>query len=303
MIIKKLIADLSRPFRKKLKKLRIEWMILPKMSKESARSTMRHEAHRIEKSYYNNVYLKGKEIYDSKAQLINKIFHMHLTKEDLKTNPDILWAVEISSLTSKLDKKFINKERRKERFEVDKNEFYKLIKERRSVRVWSNDQPSGELLHSLSKRLIKAGISMPCSGNRQAIKFLVLIENEDKSFLSGIKEKHCIGAPMVILVFANTSLYGSYETFGKGEDCILIDSAAAASAILIAAEIEGYSTCWNHFGQDLMRSRMKNLKAYKKLCQRFNIDGSLQPVAAIAIGKEEFNPPEPRRMELEDFII
>lgn len=304
--IVKIIADISRPFRKYFERKYIEKIELNNISQIKARSIMRHEAHRIEKAYYNDVFEKGKKIYLEKAHRIIKINDEQLKNTKVEASDDVQWSLHIAKNATKLAEEFIdfsNQKLKQNASEDNFQRFKEVMLRRRSNRVWSTEQPTVTEYRKLAKELIEIAVCMPCSGNRQATRYLILATKEEKDNLRGLKEKHTYEAPLVILVFSDESLYGSYGTFGKGEECTLIDAAGATAALLIAAEVKGYSTCWNHFGSDLVASRKTNKIAFKKLKQKHKLPESFRPIAALAIGIESFNPPIPSRMALKEFIV
>ena len=300
---RKIIADITRPVRKYLEyKIRLNFL-LKRSSKDKRRSIIRHEAHRIEKAYYNHVFKKNPKIYEDKAKIINSILREDFGKAP--NEPDMLWAKEIAKNFRNLDTTFIDNSKAKSNNHAQRvdcvQEFYLNMAERRSNRTWSEIQPSASELTDLANRLISAAVDMPSSGNRQTSRFLILCGKEETQTLRGLKEAHCFNAPLVIITFTDETLYGSYGTFGKNEDCILIDGAISTTAMMIAAELEGYSTCWNHFGTDLIKSRKSNQVAYKALQKKFRIRPNLRPISALAIGKEKFLHPKPKRMDRKEF--
>lgn len=303
------VKNVTRPARMAWNKFYREKWIFPRLSKDTIRAVIRHEAHRIEKAYYNNVFHSKKKIYMEKADNILFLLEELKKKTGASIGRDLDWAKEIALHADRLDRGFIDYDRPKqgkEAFFTSDSHRVDFVKEvftsRRSVRVWSDDQPDEHERLSLANRFIECAVNMPSSGNRQTVRFVIFNSIAQKDLLKGLKEKHCYDAPLVIGVFSDQSLYGSYGTFSNIEECLFIDAAAAASAVLIAAEIEGYSTCWNHFGSDLIASRKINRERFKKIQKHYALPPCIRPVALIAIGKEQFQPPAPTRMPVEEYI-
>ncbi|PLW99341.1 MAG: hypothetical protein C0593_03440 [Marinilabiliales bacterium] len=276
---------------------------LQRLSDQELLGLMRHEAHRVEKSVYNNILDKKRAYYDQKYQLINQITSI-LLKRDTKyaDHPSIIWAGKINLAYPDIEKNFVNTYSSESGVNDD---FIKINPEdyfftRRSCRVWSKQQPSKEELEAVSERLISIGIHAPNSGNRQPWKFAVLIDKDEKEVLKGLKERHCYSAPLLIFVGVDKRLYKPAEHL---ENCLYIDAAAAATQMIIAAHMLGYGTCWNHLGEDLINSRTMNKESYAKLCRLKNIEHYVTPVAIIAIGMPEFIPPEPSRVNLDDVLL
>jgi nitroreductase len=303
------LKKITRPMRMAWNKVYREKYVFPRLSKDTLRAVIRHEAHRVEKSYYNNVFNSKKKVYMEKADNIIILSRILNSKGGDLAGPDMAWSKKIALNADSLDKNFINYNNSKNNIncffkskEAKMNVIKELFHNRRSVRVWSEMQQSEHERSLLAARLIQCAINMPTSGNRQAARFIIFNSREQKDLLKGLKESHCYNAPLVIGVFSDESLYGSYGTFSKTEECLFIDAAAASSAILIAAELEGYSTCWNHFGQDLIMSRKTNRQKFDVIQKTYSLSKYIRPIALIAIGTEEFQPPVPLRMALEDYI-
>lgn len=309
MSLLNLIKIKTRPFRMLFNRVYRESIIFPRLKDDTIRAVIRHEAHRLEKAYYNGVYLSKKNVYKEKAKNILLLIDILTCRGKNVDLADLNWAKNIALNADSLDQSFINTRANKiknsifsngEQSVIDKVQF--IFSNRRSVRVWADEQLEEIERKDQAERLIKLAVNMPSSGNRQAVRFIVFNTEEQRKLLHGVKESHCYNAPLVICILVDESLYGSYGAFAKTEECIFIDAAAAASAILIGAELEGMSTCWNHFGKDLISSRKSNIKKFEKIKKTYSLPESIRPIALIAIGVEAFQPPTPERMPLESYI-
>lgn len=261
---------------------------------QQKRSLARHEAHRIEKSYYNNIYIPNKEVYNAKALRINKLLASH-------TDPADLWAKTIADNVGTLESSFINENSISDYTRpVSYPQMVNLQKHRRSVRVWDHERAKKIDWELTAQKLITSAIWAPHSGNRQAIRFLPLNTQEERSHLSKLKEQHTVNASLNIVCFADRSLYHAY---GDGETSQYFDGAACVANMIHAAQALGLDTCWNHFAKDFIGSRSKNKLLYMKFCNRFKIPDSYEPLAILSIGIAAFIPPTPARMSTDDFII
>ena len=271
---------------------------------ETARllALMRHEAHRIEKTIYNNILEKKYDIYLEKRVRIGHIIEILKERGVSVEEPTVAWAQQIHDAFDNLNESFIKPNSLPPRpFEPQRVlEFVDFARARRSVRVWSDEQPSPEELEALAYQLIDAARWAPSSGNRQPWRFKILIEHEKKKLLRGLKEQHCISAPLLIFLGMDVRVYGG---LGKGEKSIFVDAGAAGMQMVLAAHQGGYGVCWNHFAIDLIESRKSNIEAYKRFSQKLGIDDWITPIAIIAIGRPAFLPPVPARSDIESLLI
>jgi len=269
---------------------------------EKLLARMRHDAHRIEKTQYNNIFYEKYSIYKNKYKNIQKIQEILINRGIPYDEPTIVWAGKICEAFEDLEKKFIRPNSKPA--PIIKNEsitdFITFLSSRRSVRVWNSDQPEGPELENLAKKLIDAARWSPTSGNRQPWRFKIIHQAEQKNLLKGIKEKHCITAPLLIFMGMDSRVYGA---LGDDERSIYIDAGAASCQMVLAAHSAGYGVCWNHFADDLINSRSKNIKTYKVFSNQLNIPNYITPIAIIAVGKPAFIPPTPARMDIESLIL
>lgn len=276
---------------------------LVRLSDQELLGLIRHEAHRLEKSVYNNILHAKRDYYDRKYQMIKTITEMLIQRNPEYINHStIVWSQRIISAYPDILESYVAPFSRA----VTKEHVYgidtleELMTTRRSCRVWDDAQPSNNELAALAKRLINIGIYAPNSGNRQPWKFAVLIEEQERMVLKGLKERHCYSAPLLIFVGIDNRLYKPAEHL---ENCLFIDASAAATQIILAAHMLGYGTCWNHLGLDLINSREINKQSYSHLCAMKHIDKNVTPVAILAIGKPKFFPPVPSRVSVEDVLL
>ncbi|MEM7757811.1 MAG: nitroreductase family protein [Cyanobacteria bacterium P01_A01_bin.40] len=275
---------------------------LSKLSNEELLSLMRHESHRIEKTVYNNILEKKYLVYKRKWDKLAIIYRI-LTERSFPDNePTLVWSKKIYSAFSNLDNKFIkpNSLPCQEFQPLEVGKFAQFARSRRSVRVWSNNQPEQNVLLKIAHDMVDAARWAPTSGNRQPWRFAMLTSKEDKALLKGIKEEHCTSAPLLIFVGMDTRVYGS---LGKKERSVYIDAGAATMQMVLAAHQAGLGVCWNHFADDLVQSRASNRKIYTNFTEKLGIPNYVTPVAIIAVGIPAFIPPEPARMDIENLAI
>ena len=174
------------------------------------------------------------------------------------------------------------------------NETLKIMKERRSIRVFKDEQIKDEEL----KAILEAGLYAPSALNEQSWYFTV-IQNSDmlQKFTqvakSALAESH-------IIQLRNMASNDKYKAFYNAPTAIVIsgnmiasntqaDTCAATENMLIAAGSLGIASCWIGsmpfiFGND------KNAELKKEL----KIPEGYVPINSIALGyaaSESPNPP------------
>lgn len=275
---------------------------LLRLSNEELLSIMRHESHRIEKTIYNNILEEKYNTYHSKRERLRRIYEILENRNYPINEPTIVWSKKIYHAFDNLEKEFIQSHSlpASEFNPSLATSFIQFLRARRSVRVWADEQPEQSILRGIAKQMIDAARWAPTSGNRQPWRFLILTDAPEKELLTGIKENHCITAPLLIFVGMDSRFYGA---LGKSERSIYIDAGAAIMQMVLMAHKCGLGVCWNHFADDLILSRSENQVIYANFSQALNIPEYITPVAIIATGIPKFIPPEPARMEVEKFLI
>ena len=177
------------------------------------------------------------------------------------------------------------------------NEVIQNILNRRSVRVYSEDQIKPEDL----ELILKAGLFAPSACNSQPWHFSVVQNTEIINTLSaeskkemlkcdnenfkkmGENEKYNIfyNAPTIIVVSGET------DTFSPETDC-----SAATENMILAAESLGIGTCWIGLVNYLLRS-----KRGQEYIDMLKVPEGYKPFFAITLGyKKHPDPnPQPRR--------
>jgi nitroreductase len=262
---------------------------------------IRNDAHRIEKSYYNNIFKKNSAYYETKRdQIINCLNELN-SRGDFSDEATLKWAKEIADKYDTLDHLFIdpNSSEAPEYTPESINGFLDFIKTRRSVRVWADEQPPISELREVAHRMIEAAGFAPSSGNRQGLRFSIIETEEQKQLLKGLKERHCYEAPITIFVGIEKDAYYDKDTaLGK-----YIDSGLGIMCMLLVAHSAGLGTTVNHFAKDLINSWIVSRIKYKTMRLELNISDKIEPIALVNVGRPKFIPPPPTRYGLETQLI
>lgn len=271
---------------------------LSKLETREILSIAKHEGHRIEKAYYAG-YMKTEKFstYYNSKKTIAKALDVLKERGEFEGRPDTLWLQMIHDSFYQMDELMNHEIKPVPAFDPIKLvEFGKFSRERRSTRRWAQSNLPEDSLYEIAKALIECAKWAPCSGNRQPWYFRILTKDEDKELLRGIKEEHCISAPLIIFLGNNKTSYGA---IGNREHGIYVDGGAAAMQMVMAAHNAGLGSCWNHFCKDFVYSRPKNLRIFKQFYRKMNIPDEIEPIALIAFGIPAFVSPPPERAPFE----
>ncbi len=262
---------------------------------------MRNDAHRIEKSVYNNRMVDRADYYRNRRDHVLEILEILRRRGQDMSEPTVQWAHMICTHFDDLEESFINrfKSAPAEYLPGRANEFIELVRTRRSTRVWTPQQPSREELVAMARKMIDAARWAPSSGNRQAWRFAILSTPEEKALLEGIKEPHCSNAPLAIFVGMELDAYVYEDT----NICMYVDAGMAMMNMISLAHSCGLGTVVNHFGVDLIKSRAFNKQAYVRMVRELQIPETVAPVAIVNIGVPLFLPPAPSRARVQDLIF
>ncbi|HEY6560047.1 MAG TPA: nitroreductase family protein [Polyangiaceae bacterium] len=271
-------------------------------SNDELLSLMRHEAHRIEKAVYNRILQRKLPEYRAKRERLAEIYRLLSDRSYPGDDPTLLWSKRIYDAFDHLEQDFIQAESRApgEFNPNDADQFIEFLRNRRSARVWADEQPTEAELVAFAKRMIDAARWAPNSGNRQAWRFLILVRDEEKRLFEKIKEQHTVSAPLLIFCGMDRRVFGA---LGDDERSIFIDAGAAIMQMVLLAHHCNLGVCWNHFARDLIGSRPANQTQYRRFIESMAIPEHIEPIALVAIGRAKFLPPVPDRMKVDSLLL
>ena len=183
-----------------------------------------------------------------------------------KETPDISWANRLVKEAS------FKKRALKTNFEtaITYDQLMKLIKNRRSVRIFDKKMPEKQKI----LKIVEAGIWAPCSCNRQAWKFII-------SKTSFVSKRVLAKAPIAIYVAIDTRIYFK-EQFSAA-----MDVAVAIQNMLLAAHVLGIGGCYVYLSEFADQRKLRNL---------LDLPIYYKVYAAVALGYPAETPaPPPRR--------
>jgi len=163
---------------------------------------------------------------------------------------------------------------------------FEAIKERRSIRKFTNHEISTEQV----ERLIEAARWAPSAGNIQPWEFIIIRKPEIKKKLAeaALNQSFIEEAPVVIVVCADVSRSAQrYGDRGKALYC-LQDTGAATQNLLLASYYLGLGSCWvGSFREDEIRDTLV-------------LPEEVRPVAIIPVGQSDETPPQRRRRPINE---
>jgi len=252
-----------------------------KMDEDLLGTLIRHYAHLSDKITKTR-WVEGKGIYyyDKLIEAI-KVWR----EKNFDVSDDILWAERILKQYYKWEK---GREpiRSITRAEEKKNgDLYKIIKQRRSIRYFEKVDIEKEKL----MKVLDAGRWAPCSGNRQAWKFIVqrrikgaYIAKQELSFES---EEWRVGS-VIIYVAIDERLYP--EKYAAA-----MDAAATIQNMLLMAHNLGLGGCWMYISELTNQNNLRKKLGLYDYCYIY---------AAVLLGYSAEHPEPPPRKPLEKCV-
>ncbi|NLY43045.1 MAG: nitroreductase family protein [Clostridiaceae bacterium] len=154
----------------------------------------------------------------------------------------------------------------------------KVLKERRSIRKYTNQPVSKEIIEDI----IDCGRLAATARNEQPWHFVVVTDPERKKYVADVTDygKFIERAPVCVIVFCNETKYR------------IEDGSAATENILLAAKAHGLGSCWV----------AGDKKPYAKLLEEyFGAPEGVKLFSIIAIGYPD-EQPSPRKKPLNEVL-
>ncbi|MCR4433959.1 MAG: nitroreductase family protein [Caldiserica bacterium] len=157
-------------------------------------------------------------------------------------------------------------------------ELFEAIKTRRSIRAFSNEPISQEIL----SELVNAGVWAPSAGNMQAWRFIIITDSNQiekiKNLSPGI-----FGKPKAVIAVCSDFDEATKKSGLQGERFAIIDASMAAENILLAAHDKGLGACVIGSFHELALQRLLNLPP------------NIKPILLIILGFPAETPKPPKR--------
>ena len=204
-----------------------------------------------------------------------KLYH-EARKREILSNEEIEWLENVL-FGKKMEQKIINSTKTLEDMAL-----LDIIKERRSIRSWKED----ELTEKEFETLVNAAKWAPSSSHRQPWHFLLTRDKEKIKALAELRgQKFVSNAPNCILVLINLQAYTGVEI----NYTPYLDAAAAIQNLLLMAHFNGLGACWVNFG----KKEIPDVKIMNKIKTLFEIPEHVQIISIIPIGRLPSTKPHP----------
>jgi len=158
-------------------------------------------------------------------------------------------------------------------------DLWEAIKGRRSVRSFTQEKVSREIL----ERLLEAAIWAPSGGNAQTWQFTV-IDDSDAIRRVKLVSPGLLGDPAAVIAVCQDLLRARAAGGALGETTLApIDAAMATQNLLLAAHAEGLGTCtiasFHHKG----------------IARLLRLPEGVEPILLVSVGWPETTPSAPTR--------
>ncbi len=198
--------------------------------------------------------------------------------------PDLEWANSIYELYRKT---FLNNFSipciPKEKFEINECDFNKLLMSRRSIRNFTNEPISNDLL----RKIINYGLWAPSNCNVQAVRYILAKSSKARSGLE-------INGFTKNMGYCTLAVIADYRFYPDGDiDSPIHDCASAIQNILLACRYYGIGACYISDKGVNTHNRRKAL----------GIKNDFEKVTAfIWMGQYDKEPVAPNRRKLEEVL-
>ncbi|AUS96972.1 hypothetical protein CDQ84_02405 [Clostridium thermosuccinogenes] len=165
----------------------------------------------------------------------------------------------------------------------EKDAFFKVIKERRSVRHFTDERVPDELID----KILESGLWAAHSCNLQSIKYLVVMEETTPGLFKG---SDVPGGPVHLVVLQDERVYRANPLNPVRNR--LIDAGAAAQNMVLAAHALGLGSVWLTFNDAMI----------ERISKYFNLPEYLKLVTYVDVGYPNQTPYAPQRKTLKEAI-
>lgn len=163
--------------------------------------------------------------------------------------------------------------------------FEQIVYERRSVREWTSQPVTDEIL----KKVLKAGLWAAHACNLQSIRYLVIRESTTPGLFRG---SDIPGGPVHIVILQDMRVYRANPVMPQTNQ--LLDAGAAAQNVVLAAHAYGLGGCWLTFTSEEMKQRIRN---------EAGLPEDYRLTTYVDVGWPDQAPCPPRRISVDEAIL
>lgn len=162
--------------------------------------------------------------------------------------------------------------------------FFTIVKERRSVREFTEQEVPDELID----KILEAGIWAAHGCNVQSIRYLVIRDKNEPGLFKG---SDVPGGPVHLVILQDMRCYRA-NSFTPVRNQLL-DAGAAGQNIVLAAHAVGLEGVWLTFNQAMC----------ERIRERFDLPEYLRIVTYVDVGYGDQTPYAPQRPSVQDVIL
>ncbi|MCR4991363.1 MAG: nitroreductase family protein [Lachnospiraceae bacterium] len=163
--------------------------------------------------------------------------------------------------------------------------FFTIVKERRSVREFTDEDVPDEILY----KVLEAGLWAAHGCNVQSIRYAIIREKTTPGLFKG---SDVPGGPIHLLILQDMRCYRANNFTPVRNQ--LLDAGAAGQNIVLAAHAAGLEGVWLTFPNQEFSDRLKN---------KLNLPDYIRPVTYVDVGYGDQTPHPPLRWPVEDTIL
>ncbi|MGI6005288.1 MAG: nitroreductase family protein [Christensenellales bacterium] len=168
--------------------------------------------------------------------------------------------------------------------QAEKDAFFKVVFERRSVRHFTDEDVADELID----KILQSGLWAAHSCNLQSIRYLVIREKNVPGLFKG---SDVPGGPVHLVVLQDERVYRA-NPFNPVRNR-LIDAGAAAQNIVLATHALGLAGVWLTFNDAMIQ----------RIGKHFDLPEHVKIVTYVDIGYPTQTPYAPQRLTLDEAVI
>lgn len=162
--------------------------------------------------------------------------------------------------------------------------FFTIVKERRSVREFTKQEVSDDLID----KILEAGIWAAHGCNVQSIRYVVVRDKNEPGLFQG---SDVPGGPVHLVILQDMRCYQA-NSFTPVRNQLL-DAGAAGQNIVLAAHAVGLEGVWLTF----------NAEMCERLKTRFQLPDYIRLVTYVDVGYGDQTPYAPQRWDVKDTIL
>lgn len=263
------------------------------MDETALRAMIRERTHITVEIKLYEALSKGKPLAPNTGDTVRKLLAIWRERWLPTDAPDFAWVTAVLDMAQQAGRgenvdlsKFAWKPFGKEEAAVAR----RLLKDRRSVRHWTDEEVPNELID----QVLQAGLWAPHGSNLCSLRFLVVREKNEPGLFRG---SYIPGGPVHVVACQDRRVYNVDPTYVSDnamlENNRVLDCGAAMQNMVLMAHSLGLGPVWLTFSPG-MRDRLR---------ARFGLEDYMEIVTYLDLGFPAQTPMPPGRMALDEVVL